>query len=126
MGKITISGAVPPDNNDGVGPHAKDLIDHPLTLVNVVARIAVSKIVTNTETGVTYPVIKIHHWEVVLDEDMQRFGEMIGGSYGRRTGVQELPFPAGEVPMRDEGDDPFPEEDADARELEDHQARGRQ
>jgi hypothetical protein len=123
MGKITLSGAIPGDNNDGIGPHAKDLIDHPLTLVNVVCRVAVSKIVTNTETGVTYPVIKIHHWEVVGDEHMQKFGEIIGAAYGGRTGVLELPFPAGEVPMKDEAD-PFPEEDEES-ELAEHQARGR-
>jgi hypothetical protein len=118
MGKITLSGAIPGDNNDGIGPHSKDIVDEaqrradaglPVQLYNVVARFAVAKIVVNTETGVRYPVLKFHHWELVLDGDQAAFGELIGGAFGARTGAQELPFPADEVPLKD----PFPEEAAE-------------
>jgi hypothetical protein len=110
MGKWSLSGAIPGDNNDGLGQHSKDLVEQPLRLVNVVARVAVSKVITNTETGVTYPVVKIHHIEAVPAEHQEMFGKMIGDAFGARTGAQELPFPEDWVPMKD----PFPEEEAEA------------
>lgn len=126
MGKITLGGSIPGDNNDGLGPHSKDFIDDPLTLVNVVARVAVTKIVTKTETGETYPTLKIHHWEIVPADHQKAFGQMIGDAFGARTGMLELPFPEGQVPLKEE--EPFPEEDGTGdgtADLAAHRARGR-
>jgi len=115
MGKITLSGAIPGENNDGVGffseaflKEAKRRADEGVgpQLINVVARIAVDKIVIKTVNGVQYPVMKVHHWEVVPEMHSGQFGEIIGGAFGNRTGALPLPFPDGEVPA-----DPFPEED---------------
>ena len=112
MGKITLAGRIPGDNNNGLGPYSMQWIedykpgDNP-KLYNVVAKVAVAKIVTNTETGITYPVLAVHHWELVPAEHQAAFGEIIGDAFGGRTGAQELPFPDGQVPLRD----PFPEED---------------
>lgn len=109
MGKITLGGSIPGDNNDGLGPHSKGFMEEPLELVNVVARVAVSKITEKPETGERYPTLKIHHWEIVPDEHQKAFGKIIGDAFGTRTGMLELPFPEGEVPLKD----PFPE-DAEA------------
>lgn len=111
MGKITLAGRIPGDNNNGLGPHSTVMLDdykpgdNP-RLYNVVARVSVAKIVTNTETGVTYPVLAVQHWELVPAEHQAAFGEIIGGAFGSRTGQLELPFPEGQVPLKD----PFPEE----------------
>lgn len=109
MGKITLGGTIPGDNNDGLGPHSKGFMDEPLHLVNVVCRVSVGKITEKPETGERYPTMRIQHWEIVPDDFQAQFGDIIGAAYGRRTGFQEpdeLPFPTGQVPLKD----PFPEE----------------
>lgn len=119
MGKITLGGTIPGDNNDGVGPHSKDLIeeakrryhaDEPMQIINVVARIAVRKVTVDTVKRIEYPVLGIQHWEVVPPEHQAAFGKIIGDAFGARTGADELPFPNDEVPM----EDPFPEAAAEA------------
>lgn len=132
MGKITLGGAVPPDNNNGLAPYAQEFIDgykpgQPLQLVTVVARVAVTKIITKTETGETYPVLRWHHIEVVPEEDQAAAGKILGNAFGQRTSADELPFPEGTVPLKD---DPFPEdpdfgEDGEEPDLAAHRARGR-
>ena len=112
MGKITLGGSIPGDNNDGLGPSSKEFLEHPLRLVNIVARVAVVKITTKPETQEEWPTLRIHHWEIVPNDKMDEFGDIIGTAYGRRTGfheAEELPFADGQVPIRD----PFPEEVAD-------------
>lgn len=112
MGKITLSGAIPGEATNGLGDHAKGFIEQPLKLVPVVAMVAVSKIVTKTETDETYPTLKVHHWEVVPEKHRKAFGKILGDALGARTGAQELPFPdGGEVPLRDADSNPFPEAD---------------
>jgi hypothetical protein len=115
LGKITLGGSIPGDNNDGLGPSSKEFLDEPLRLVNVVARVAVSKITEKPETQERYPTLRIHHWEIVPDDMQETFGGIIGTAFGRRTGFHEpdqLPFPDGEVPLHD----PFPEEASTAGE----------
>src|SRR4051812_15631054 len=130
MGKITVGGAMPPDNNNGLADHAQEFLDgykpgQPLTIYNVVARMSVDKITTKTVDGVTYPTLKIDHWELVPEKHQAAFGAIIGDAFGARTGMCEpdqLPFPDGTKPLTEL--DPFPEEDEDpVRQLEDHQAR---
>jgi hypothetical protein len=133
MGKVTLGGAVPPDNNNGLAPFAEDFIDsykpgQPLTLVTVVARVSVTKIITKTETGEVYPVLRWQHIEVVPSEHMEAAGRILGDAFGERTGMLELPFPDGKVPLKL---DPFPEEageveaDDEPIALEAHRGRGR-
>jgi hypothetical protein len=115
MGKITLGGAMPPDNNDGLAPHSQTFLDdykpgNPLVIYNVVCRISVDKITTKTVDGLTYPTLKIEHWELVPAELQETFGEIIGKAYGDRTGFVEpdqLPFADGTKALND----PFPEED---------------
>jgi hypothetical protein len=131
MGKIALGGAMPPDNNNGLAVHSEGfLADYhpgkPLTVYNVVARVSVSAITTKTVDGVTYPTLKIDHWELVPDGHQAAFGEIIGSAFGTRTGMMEpdqLPFADGTKPLTEA--DPFPEEDPPADPLEAHMARGR-
>lgn len=136
MGKITLGGNIPGDNNDGVGPHSEDLIkeaerryqqDEPMQIINVVARIAVRKVTIDTVKRIKFPVLGIQHWEVVPAEHQQAFGKIIGDAFGTRTGADELPFPNDEVPIAN----PFPEEDAaearaEVEGLENEDAEGEQ
>jgi hypothetical protein len=125
---------MPPDNNNGLADFAQDFLDgykpgQPLTIYNVVARVSVDKITTKTVDGVTYPTLKIDHWELVPEQHQETFGKIIGDAFGARTGMLEpdqLPFPGGTKPLTET--DPFPEDDAadPVRQLEDHLARGRQ
>ena len=46
MGKIALGGAIPPDNNNGLGAHSQEFLDdykpgQPLRIYNVVARVSV-------------------------------------------------------------------------------------
>lgn len=112
MGRITLGGSIPGDNNDGLGPSSKEFLDEPLRLVNVVARVAVVKITEKPETQERWPTLRIHHWEIVPDDRQEVFGEILGTAFGRRTGFhapEELPFADGQVPVSD----PFPEEAAE-------------
>lgn len=129
MGKITLGGSLPPDNNDGLAAHSQWFLDDyvpekPLRIYNVVARVSVSKITTKTVDGIVYPTLKIDHWELVPAEHNEAFGAILGAAYGERTGMAEpdqLPFADGTKPLTD----PFPEEDEDgpASELEAHKER---
>lgn len=134
MGKITLGGAMPPDNNNGLAELAQWFLDDyepgkPLRIYNVVCRVSVDKITTKTVDGVTYPTLKIDHWELVPAEHQEAFGEIIGSAYGARTGMCEpdqLPFADGTKALAD----PFPEEDEigpgdGPAELEAHKQRGR-
>jgi hypothetical protein len=135
MGKVTLAGAMPPDNNNGLAICADQMIDDykpgdEPRLYNIVARVSVREIKIKTEQGgVMYPVLAVKHWELVPAEHQEAFGRIIGDAYGGRTGILELPFPAGTVPLKD-AEDPFPEEDdPDAgdgpADLAAHRARGR-
>jgi hypothetical protein len=127
MGKITLGGAMPPDNNNGLADFAQWFLDDyepgkPLRIYNVVARMSVDKITTKTVDGVTYPTLKIDHWELVPAEFQEQFGAMIGKAFGDRTGFVEadqLPFADGTKPLTD----PFPEEDDPDAELKEHMER---
>lgn len=117
MGRITLGGSIPGDNNDGLGPSSKEFLDEPLRLVNVVARVAVVKITEKPETQERWPTLRIHHWEIVPDDKQEVFGEILGTAFGRRTGFhtpEELPFADGQVPLRD----PFPEETSDPADVD--------
>ena len=109
MGRITLAGSLPAENHDGLTQSSKDFMDMPLELVDVVARVAVVKITEKPETGERYPTLRIHHWEIVGGEHSDAFKKIIQDQYMKRTGMLELPFPDGEVPMKE---DPFPEEEA--------------
>jgi len=111
MGKITLSGAMPGDNNNGLAAHSKDFLEDPLKIVTIVAQVAVSKITEKPETNEVSPTIRVHHWEIVLPEDQPAVAKALGNAYGRRSGAMELPFETGtQIPVRE----PFPEEDGPA------------
>jgi hypothetical protein len=109
MGKITLSGAIPAAETNGLGNVSDALMKEPLKLVPVLAMICVDKITTKTRTGETYPTIAVQHWEICPDRHQAAFAQMLGDALGDRTGAQFLPFEIGEqAPMKEE---PFPEEE---------------
>lgn len=130
--KVSLSGAMPGENNNGLEPYGQEFIDgykpgQPLQIVNIVARVAISKITTKTETGEVIASIRLHHAEVVPAEHQQAFGTIIGDAFGARTGALELPFADGKIPLK-EDEDPFPEENepgSSVEDLEAHRSRGR-
>jgi len=132
--KVTLAGAMPPDNNNGLGIYAQQMIDDykpgdAPKLYNVVARVSVREIKIKTEQGgLMYPVLAVKHWELVPADHQEAFGTIIGDAFGKRTGQLELPFPEGTVPLKDQ-EDPFPEEEDppgnEPADLVSHQARGR-
>lgn len=109
MGKITLSGAMPGAETNGLAAASKELMEQPLKLVPVLAMICVDKITTKTRTGEVYPTIAIQHWEVAPERHQAAFAQMLGDALGDRTGAAFLPFEIGdEAPMKEE---PFPEEE---------------
>jgi hypothetical protein len=115
--RVQLSGQMPPEATNGLSQHGKDFYESPLTLVPVVAMVAVVKKIEKTEDGEKYSVLKFHHIEVVGEENRAAFAEILGDELGRRTGADQLPFESGgEVPVKD----PFPEESgADVGDLAD-------
>ena len=132
--KVTLAGAMPPENNNGLAMFAQAMMDDykpgdEPKLYNIVARVSIREIKIKTEQGgLMYPVLVLKHWELVPDEHKKAFGEIIGGALGSRTGILELPFPEGKVPLKV---DPFPEDDEiegggdQPAQLESHKSRGR-
>lgn len=109
MGKITLSGAVPGAETNGLAAHSKEFTEEPLRLTPVLAMVCVDKIVTKTRTGETYPVVAWQHLEIVPERHQQAFAQMLGDALADRTGASFLPFEIGdEAPMKEE---PFEEDD---------------
>lgn len=97
MGKITISGAVPGPETNGLGPWSDRLMSEGRILYPVVALVTVDKVVDDRKHGTQYPVISIAHWELLTeDPEVKGHAELLGGALTRRTGQLALPFGAGD------------------------------
>lgn len=109
LGKITLAGSTPPDQNNGLAPASKDFLAHPREARLIVGLVSCKKSVRDHETGAEYPVLCFKHLELVSDEDKQAAADMLGKGLAARTGIQELPLePGEEVPMKLP---PFPDDD---------------
>ena len=105
---ITLSGAMPGQETNGLAPYAKTIMDNDTILYPVVAMLAVSKVTKKVKTGEVYPTMAVAHWELVQgDENVKAHAHLLGGALSERSGMLTLPFEAGE----DSRTDPFPEEE---------------
>ena len=111
MGKITFSGALPADPNNGLGIFSDEFLKNPRELRLVVGLVSSQKTVENHENGLHYPVIRIQHMELVLPgKDTEQAAQLLANAFGSRTGAVELPLQWGDdAPMKEA---PFPEETA--------------
>lgn len=112
---ITLSGAMPKEDRNGLAPFRDQLLENPLIYVPVVAYVAVDKITRKPRTGEEYPVLAVEHWEALTaEEDVKAHTDLIGRVFSQRTGKLALDFGAGdEVPST-----AFPEETPGADEDE--------
>jgi hypothetical protein len=106
--RVTLAGAMPAEETNGLLAHAKDFLEDPLRLRLVVCVVSSGKTVANHDKNETHPVIRIRHWELVPDADRKTVADVLGRALADRTGMMELPLePDSENPVKDE---PFPEE----------------
>ena len=106
--KITLSGALPADHNDGLKLYAKDFLENPREARLVVAVVSTRKRNEDIDKDITYPVLQIRHWELVPDKHRAKVAKALSDAFADRTGKVELPFPDGEpIPMDFDGDDEF-------------------
>jgi DNA-binding response OmpR family regulator len=117
--KITLSGALPADHNDGLKMYAKDFLENPREARLVVAVVSTRKRNEDVDKDITYPVLQIRHWELIPDKHKAKVAKALADAFADRTGKVELPFQEGqEIPLDFEGDNAFAdsieEEAADA------------
>lgn len=106
--KITLSGALPADHNDGLKIYAKDFLENPREARLVVAVISTRKRNEDVDKDLYYPVLQIRHWELVPDAHKAKVAKALADAFADRTGKVELPFPDGkQIPMDFEGDNAF-------------------
>ena len=112
--KITLSGALPADHNDGIKIYAKDFLENPREARLVVAVLSTRKRTEDVDKGIEYPVIQIRHWELVPDKHKAKVAKALADAFADRTGKVELPYPDGQaVPMDFEGDNSFADDVAE-------------
>lgn len=112
MGKVTLAGAMPGDQLNGLGPYSKEFLENPREARLVVCLVSSGKTVKNHDNGEEHPVLRVRHWELVASDpkSQKAAAELLGQSLSARTGILELPLGAGsDVPMKDA----FPEGGAD-------------
>jgi len=112
--KITLSGALPADHNDGLKMHAKDFLENPREARLVVAVLSTRKRNEDVDKDLYYPALQIRHWELVPDKHKAKVAKALSDAFADRTGKVELPYPDGqEIPMDFDGDDSFADSVAD-------------
>lgn len=112
MGRITLTGALPKDHNNGLTDSSKLFVDEPRLGRLFVGIISSRRTVTNEETGEVYPVLRIQHWELIGDKpaDQKAAAKLLATQFANRTGKVELPFPPGEVIPTADAEFPVTEE----------------
>jgi hypothetical protein len=106
--KITLSGALPADHNDGLKGYAKDFLELPREARLVVAVVSTRKRNEDIDKDIVYPVLQIRHWELVPEKHKKKVAAALADAFADRTGKAELPFNEGEeIPMDFDGDNAF-------------------
>jgi len=106
--KITLSGALPADHNDGLKMYAEDFLKNPREARLVVAVVSTRKRNEDVDKDLYYPVLQIRHWELIPDKHKAKVAKALADAFADRTGKTELPFEEGvEIPLDFDGDNAF-------------------
>jgi len=91
---VTLSGALPGDDRNGIAAIATALIDQPKAVHVVVALVSCSKITTKPRTGEVVPTAEIMAVEAftAATEDAVELQRLLRRQHERRTGKTELPL----------------------------------
>jgi hypothetical protein len=94
MSSVTLSGALPADDRNGIGAIATALIDQPKAVHVVVALVSCSKITTKPRSGETVPTVEILAVEAftAATADAKELERLLRRQHERRTGKVELPL----------------------------------
>jgi hypothetical protein len=92
MTEISLSGALPRGDANGLAPIVKSLIRDPEHVHALLVLADTTKLVTHVDTGETIPVLRIRRIEVIRDADMKEAERLIRRSWEQRNGDTVLPL----------------------------------
>src|SRR6516165_10101284 len=89
---ISLSGALPRGDGNGLGPIVKSLIREPERLHALLVIADCTKLVTHVDTGECVPVLRIRRVEVILDGDLPEAERLVRRAWEQRSGDTVLPL----------------------------------
>jgi hypothetical protein len=92
MSEISLSGALPRGDANGLAPIVKSLIRDPERVHALVVLVDTTKLVTHVDSGETIPVLRIRRAEVIRDADMKEAERLIRRAWEQRNGDTVLPM----------------------------------
>ena len=92
MSEISLSGALPKGDANGLGPIVKSLIRDPEKVHALVILADCNKLVTHVDSGETVPVLRIRRAEVIRDQDLKEAERLVRRSWEERNGEMVLPL----------------------------------
>jgi len=100
--KITLGGAIPPEALNGLAEYHDDLLKDAQRGRMVACIMDAPGFGGNHDRGETWPILRVRHWELIINEDDQKLmGEIMGRALAARTGGQQqllpLPLVPGEI-----------------------------
>lgn len=87
---ISMSGALPSGDGNGLGAVIADLVRDPSRKHPVVAIIDTAKIVTRPDSGEVVPTVRVRRIEVITGEDAALAEKLMRRALDKRTGGQPL------------------------------------
>lgn len=100
MSKVTLSGAMPAEEMNGLDPIEDGLLSDPGKVRVAVVRLSVSKIVNNLDRSDTYPVVRLAQIEPLAGKAADAAEKLLTQARFDRTGSETLP-----LDELDEGDE---------------------
>lgn len=93
MPTLSLSGALPADDRNGLASVVRELVDDPEHVHVAVVLIDTKKITTQCETGDVVPTCRVRAIEPIRDTaDAHELERLLRRAYERRTGQTELPL----------------------------------
>jgi hypothetical protein len=92
MTEISLSGALPRGDANGLGVIVKSLIRDPEKIHALMVLVDTTKLVTHVDTGECIPVLRIRRAEVIRDQDLKEAERLIRRSWEDRNGDTVLPL----------------------------------
>lgn len=98
---VKFGSSLPSDDRNGIGAISAPLVDDPEAEHLIVAVVNCAKITINVDTGDHMPLTRILAVEAFEPKSVigKQLREIVRRQYARRTGRNELPFPAPDVPQ---------------------------